>query len=97
MTGLGTIYKLNIHIDGLPGTMDDVSFTAVFFCFQQKLEISKEEMIRVDENNYIAVIDSTKIGRGIIKMKLTVEIPDSDIPGGLRKEVYTHDTGIRIA
>ena len=54
-------------------------------------------MIRVDENNYIAVIDSTKIGRGIIKMKLTVEIPDGDIPGGLRKEVYTHDTGIRIA
>ena len=32
MTDLGTIYKLNIHIDGLPGTMDDVSFTAVFFC-----------------------------------------------------------------
>ena len=26
-TDLGTIYKLCIHIDGLPGTMDDVAFT----------------------------------------------------------------------
>ena len=25
-TDLGTIYKLNIHIEGLPNTMDDVDF-----------------------------------------------------------------------
>ena len=31
MTDLGTIYKINIHIEGLPTNMDDVDFTARFY------------------------------------------------------------------
>lgn len=71
-TDLGTIYKLNIHIDGLPGTMDDVAFTCCFWTFKESITLSKEEMIRLDADNYIAVIDSTLIGRGTIKVQTTV-------------------------
>lgn len=53
-------------------------------------------MIRVDENNYIAVIDSNKIGRGSIKMRITVNIPDADIPDGIRTEIYTEDLNIQV-
>lgn len=96
-TDLGTIYKLNIHIDGLPGTMDDVAFTCRFWTFKESITLPKEEMIRLDADNYIAVIDSTKIGRGTIKVQTTVQIPDTDVNGGIRTEIYTEDTGIKIA
>ena len=42
MTDLGTIYKLNIHIEGLPTNMDDVEFTAKFYCFRESIEIPKK-------------------------------------------------------
>ena len=95
-TDLGTIYKLCIHIDGLPGTMDDVAFTCRFWTFKESVTLPKEEMIRLDADNYIAVIDSTLLGRGTIKVQTTVQIPDTDIEGGFRTEIYTEDTGIKI-
>lgn len=95
-TDLGTIYKLCIHIDGLPGTMDDVAFTCRFWTFKESITLPKEEMLRVDADNYVAVIDSKLLGRGTIKVQTTVQIPDSDCPGGIRTEIYTEDTGIKI-
>ena len=95
-TDLGTIYKLNIHIDGLPGTMDDVAFTCCFWTFKESITLSKEEMIRLDADNYIAVIDSTLIGRGTIKVQTTVQIPDTDFNDTAPTEIYTEDTGIKI-
>lgn len=96
MTDLGTIYKLNIHIEGLPTNMDDVDFSARFYCFKDSIEIPKKDMIRIDENNYVAVVDSNKIGRGEIKMQITVQILDADIEDGIRTEVYTLNTNITI-
>lgn len=96
MTDLGTIYKINIHIEGLPTNMDDVDFTARFYCFRDFIELRKDDLIRVDENNYIAVVDSAKIGRGTIKMKITVNVPDGYIDDGVRTEIYTENTGIKI-
>lgn len=96
-TDLGTIYKLCIHIDGLPGTMDDVAFTCRFWTFKESVTLPKEEMIRLDADNYVAVIDSKLLGRGIIRVQTTVQIPDTDIEGGFRTEIYTEETGIRIA
>ena len=95
-TDLGTIYKLNIHIDGLPGTMDDVAFTCCFWTFKESITLSKEEMIRLDADNYIAVIDSTLIGRGTIKVQTTVQIPDFVFNDTAPTEIYTEDTGIKI-
>ena len=95
-TDLGTTYKLNIHIDGLPGTMDDVEFSCRFWTWRDSITIQKEEMIRLDADNYLAVIDSKLIGRGTIKVQTTVSVPDGDCPGGLRTEIYTEETGIKI-
>ena len=68
-----------------------------FWTWRDSVTIPKEEMIRLDADNYIAVIDSTKIGRGTIKVQTTVQISDTDCPGGIRTEIYTEDTGIKIA
>ena len=53
-------------------------------------------MIRIDEDNYVAVIDSSLIGRGEIRVQTTVLIPDTDCDGGIRTEIYTEQTGIKI-
>ncbi len=95
-TDLGTIYKLNMHIEGLPSTMDDVEFSCKFWTFKESVTIQKNEMIRIDENNYVAVIDSSLIGRGTIHVQTTVLIPDTDCDGGIRIEIYTEKTDIRI-
>ena len=95
-TDLGTIYKLNIHIDGLPATMADVAFSCRFWSWKDSITIPKEEMIRLDADNYLAVIDSKLLGRGTIKVQTTVSVPDGDCPGGLRTEIYTEETGIKI-
>lgn len=95
-TNIGTIYKVNIHLEGLPTNMDDVDFTAEFYC-TRSITILKKDMVRIDENNYIAVIDSKKIGKGSIKMRITVNIPDADIPDGIRTEIYTEDLNIIVA
>ena len=95
-TDLGTTYKLNIHIEGLPSTMDDVEFHCRFWTYRGSVTIKKEKMVRIDEDNYMAVIDSSRIGRGTIKVQTTVLVPDSDCDGGIRTEIYTEETGIRI-
>lgn len=95
-TDLGTIYKLNIHIEGLPSTMDDVDFRCKFYTFRNELTVYKKEMIRIDENNYMAVVDSSLLGRGKIKVQTTIHVPDTDIPGGIRTEIYTEYTDIKI-
>lgn len=95
-TDLGTIYKLNIHIEGLPLAMDDVEFSCKFWTFKESVTLRKNEMIRIDEENYVAVIDSSLIGRGEIRVQTTVLIPDTDCDGGIRTEIYTEQTGIKI-
>lgn len=96
-TDLGTIYKLNVNIE-LPDnlTMDDVDFSCRFYCWKDSIEVNKDQMIRLDENNYIAVVDSNLIGRGEIINQVTVNIPDNDIEDGFREEIYTDRTGIKI-
>lgn len=97
-TDLGTVYKLNVNIELPSGiTMDDVEFSCRFYTFIKSVDIDKKDMIRLDANNYIAVLDSSLVGRGSIKNQVTVYIPDSDITGGLRKEIYTEETTIRIS
>ena len=95
-TDLGTIYKLNVHIEGLPGTMDEVDFRCKFWTYRKELTVEKKDMIRLDENNYMAVVDSSLLGRGTIKVQTTVLVPDTDVDGGVRTEIYTKYTDIKV-
>ena len=72
-TDLGTIYKLNVHIEGLPGTMDDVDFRCKFWTYRKELTVEKT-----------------------IKVQTTVLVPDTDVDGGVRTEIYTKYTDIKV-
>lgn len=54
-------------------------------------------MIKVDDDNYIACIDSGQLGAGLVMMRITARIPDADFPDGLRTEVETVSTEVRIS
>ena len=96
---LGTEVKLNINIEPIGGAvMDDYDFSCEFYCLPNaSIRLNKDQLIRTDENNYLAVIDTMPLGVGELKCKVTAYIPDADCNDGIRTEVIRIDTGMRIA
>lgn len=95
---LGTQLKLNIHIDPLGELhMADYDFECKFFVFQKKfIDVTKDEMIKVDEDNYLVLVDTTTLGIGNLHITLTAYVPDNDFAGEIRKEVVCVPTNINI-
>lgn len=95
---VGTVIKINVHFDKIDElSMSDYNFLCKFYVHPNKnITVRKDEMIRIDDDNYIAVIDTEKIGSGEIIMRVTAMIPDDDCPVGIRKEVTECSTGIII-
>lgn len=95
---IGTEMKLNISVDPIGSTtMDDYDFVAEVFCSPSKvITVPKGEAIRVDANNYVVLVDTTILGVGKVKVKLTAAIPDEDFSDGFRTEIAVIDTGINI-
>lgn len=98
MSSLGTEFKINVHVEPIDGLhMSDYDFTCVFYIYGKgNVSLNKSDMIRVDEDNYIACIDSGKLGVGVIMMRITAQIPDADFPNFLRTEVQTISTDIIV-
>lgn len=95
---LGTELKLNIHIEPMGSiTMDDYGFEVEVYCSPKRpVMATKNDMIRVDSNNYIVLVDTNEVGAGDLKCKVTAYIPDGDFPDELRTEVVNIDTEINI-
>lgn len=95
---IGTQLKLNIHIDPLGSVhMDDYDFECKFFVFQNKnVTITKEQMVKLDSDNYLVMVDTATLGIGNLHMTLTAYIPDYDFKGTTRKEVVCVPTNIII-
>lgn len=94
----GSEIKLNVGIDAIGQYhMKDYDFECEFYCFSnKKIVLNKEAMIIQDDDNYLAILDSKTLGRGILKCKITAYIPDGDCKDGLRTEALVIDTGIQI-
>lgn len=91
MSALGTEFKMNVHLEPMDGLhMSDYDFECAFYVFtNRKVVIPKSMMKKVDDDNYIAVIetaDAMRIGRGRINVEITAYLPDSDFPDGFRTE-----------
>lgn len=96
---LGTELKLNVNIppiDEVYAMMYD--FSVELFCQPRKVVVvKKSDMIEVDESNYIVRLDTTDVGVGELKARLTAHIPDEDFPDGLRTEIVSLRLNIEIA
>lgn len=100
---VGTTMKINVSAElgnDLHLGDESVDFECVFYVGDEKRNsqmVKKGEMVKVDDDNYIAVVKTSIVGSGRYKMKITVTFPDSDIPGGRRVEVVRVDTGIPVS
>ena len=99
MSGTGTELKINVNVEPIDGFhMSGYDFICRFYIYANRyVELSKDAMIKVDDDNYIACIDSAALGVGLVMMRITAYIPDTDFPDGLRTEVETVSTEIRIS
>lgn len=84
---------------GLPSDLhlSGVDFFCEFIASIGRQTITKDEMVMIDDDNYIAVVDTAKTGTGELYLKLHAELPDSDVlDTGIRQESAVTPTGIRV-
>ncbi|MBQ1227474.1 MAG: hypothetical protein IIX79_05240 [Alistipes sp.] len=95
---LGSELKLNIHIDPLGEiTMDSYDFVVTLYTSTSRtLKVLKTQAVRIDENNYVVLVDTTKVGAGKLKCRVEAQVPDGDFPDQLRTEIVVLETGIVI-
>lgn len=95
---IGTELKINLSLGNIGEThMEDMDFFAEFFVYSSRArKIEKADMIQVDADNYIALVDSTSLGTGNVRVRVTAYVPDTDFDDGLRTEIVTADTGITL-
>lgn len=95
---LGTELKLNIYIPPLGDlTALNYDFQVHFYCNPRKVKsFEKKDLVVIDDNNYIACLDSTEVGVGKLKCNMIAYIPDEDFDDGLRTEIVEITTGYDI-
>ena len=95
----GTELKLSVSIDPIQGLkMVDYDFVVDLFTTTAKVVSQpKAQLIKVDDNTYIACVDTKQLGAGRVKCRISAYIPDGDFDGDKRRtEVCLVDTGINI-
>lgn len=101
MSALGTELKMNVHLDPIDGLhMSGYDFECAFYVYtNRKVVIPKSMMTKVDDDNYLAIIetaDALRIGRGKINAEITAHIPDSDFSDGFRTEKLLLCTNVTV-
>ena len=74
--------------DGI--TMESIPFTVTVYNADKKdvaVTTDKNECIRVNDNEYVVLVDTILLGVGIYMLSVCVQIPDSDFPSSYRKEI----------
>lgn len=96
---LGTELKLNINIAPIGGVnMDIFDFAVELYCNPARSQIiTKDDAIRIDEDNYMVVVNTDIVGTGDLKAKITARVPDGDLDDdATRAEVTCVETNIKI-
>lgn len=92
----GTEFKILVRIEPIGGIhMRDMRVNCVFYTrMDVPFTVSKDEMIYVDDDSYIALVDTSGMSSGVLRNRITCEVPDSDFPDEYRTEITDVDTGV---
>lgn len=94
---IGTTLKINVNLELEGGiTMDDISFNCDFYVGSKHVYVDKYEMVRIDENNYVAVLDSNKLSVGEVWVLVKADIEDTSCPDGIRHEYVRASCNVTI-
>ena len=84
--------------DGLK--LSDVNFTGIIInadTAEEEESFTKEDCIMVgDGESYVVLVNTDEMGIGSLKLRLTVQIPDTDYQSGYRKAIIKINPHIRI-
>lgn len=83
--------------DGLK--LSDVDFTGIIINADtaEDVPFTKADCIMIgDGESYIVLVDTDEVGIGSLKLRLTVQIPDTDYQSGYRKTIFKINPHIRI-
>lgn len=94
----GTEFKILVRIEPVGGIhMKDMRVSCVFYTrMDAPFTVSKEEMIYVDDDSYIALVDTTGMSSGVLRNRITCEVPDLDFNDGYRTEIVDVETGVTL-
>lgn len=95
---VGTELKINLNMVPMGNVhLGDCRFDIYAYATVGKgYAITKDECIKVDNDNFIVLVDTAKTGAGSVKFKITINLPDADFDDHYRKEIVMIDTGIVI-
>lgn len=98
MSVIGTELKVNINVEPIDNVhLSQCDFTCTFFVNPNKSVIlKKEDLIPLDDDNYMALLNSEDLGVGTIKMTIKILVPDNNFKDGTRTEIETICTDINI-
>lgn len=54
--------------------------------------INKEDAIRITDEQYKVYVDTSKIGRGVVRMQLLIDMIDVDYASGVRPQMPIYET-----
>lgn len=96
---IGTEFKVLVEIEPVDDVhMADMEFTCQFYTrLNDPLTVTKEQMIKVNDDSYIALVDTTGMSAGTLRNRITVDIPDKDFADGYRREVTDISTDVKIS
>ena len=83
--------------DGL--TMKDVDFTVTVYnadATNSEVVVNKDGCAMVSDNEYVVMVDSDKLGVGVVMLKVVFQIPDTDFQTGYRREAVRINPNVRI-
>lgn len=94
----GSKKKLSLHIEPIGGhTMSSYNFAVEYFTSTMRVvKLTKEDLLKQDDNTYIIRVDTTLTGCGDLKVRVIAYIPDSDFVEGVREEIYDFETDIEV-
>lgn len=95
---VGTVLKLAVKANLGGVHMSEVDFNCVFFrkgC-QKTVKLTKQDMTYVGDDEYIATVPTSVIGPGEYLCRFSADIPDGDVPDGMRPETVVIPTGVRV-
>lgn len=77
--------------------MDDYDFSIECYTDMSPRVVTfgKSDALRMDEDTYFVVLDTSLLAPGMLKVRVTANIPDSEI-NRTRKGVIVFDTGERL-
>ena len=96
---IGTELKLNLYFEPLGNTkMRDYDFKVEAYCTtsEEGITLNGDDIKIIDDNNCNILINTTEVGIGTLKIKITANIPDLDFKDQERTEVVCVNTGIKI-